>query len=81
MDDPHSPEQVADMLNWFLTKRTFTFPFQVWLKHDLDQIYGRQIQELHPALYNVLDFAEIQTVWGEYLVGKILFLNYGEGIV
>ena len=24
---------------------------------------------------------EIQTVWGEYLVGKILFLNYGEGIV
>ncbi len=52
------------------TKRGFTFPWAEWLRGPLQKRIERGLNELSPALAEVLSAQAARTVWLDYLEGK-----------
>ena len=52
------------------TKRGFTFPWQEWLRGPLRQTVETGLSSLTPALREVVDEKEVDSIWRSYLHGK-----------
>ncbi len=51
-------------------KRTFTFPWAVWLKKDLKESLEKSLSRLSPGLREYLSQEEIGKVWWSFLKGR-----------
>jgi len=51
-------------------KRTFTLPWEHWLRGVLRQEIASELTSLAPSLEQVLDGAAVQRVWSDFLEGR-----------
>ena len=51
-------------------KRTFTFPWERWLRGALREQVGQGLADLTPALQPVLNGQAVQAVWQDFLAGR-----------
>ncbi len=51
-------------------KRTFTFPWELWLRGALRQRVTQGLENLTPALQPVLDGEAVRAVWQDFLSGR-----------
>jgi asparagine synthase (glutamine-hydrolysing) len=51
-------------------KRTFTFPWENWMRGALRERIGAGLADWSPALESILAGGEVQEVWNEFLAGR-----------
>ena len=66
-------EAVGDLLPQSVTrqpKRTFTLPWEVWLKGPLRDRVEAGLTNCDPALASIIDIEEVKRVWQDFLTGR-----------
>lgn len=59
------PEEIVNQ-----PKRTFTFPWEYWMRGKLGERVGVGLGDWAPALGEILDMKFAQTVWRNFLLGR-----------
>jgi asparagine synthase (glutamine-hydrolysing) len=51
-------------------KRTFTLPWEIWLRGPLRQRVSTSLANCHPSLAEIIDISAVLKVWQDFLAGR-----------